>query len=77
MHAIKFTTKIKNGYIELPKKFKNSLKHKVKVFIIEEDNISYNGKYFENVNIIDELLKSPLYLKNFVPLTREEIHERN
>jgi len=72
MHAIKFITKIKNGYIELPEKFKKSLKHKVKVIIIGEDN-----KYFGNVNIIDELLKSPLHLKNFVPLTRDEIHERN
>ena len=77
MHAIKFKTKIKNGYIELPKKLKNSLKHKVKVIIIGEDNISYSGKYFGNVNIIDELLKSPIHLKNFIPLTREEIHERN
>lgn len=77
MHAIKFKTKIKNGYIQIPEKFKNCLDHTVKVIIIEEDNISTSGKYFGNVNIIDELLKSPLHLKNFVPLTREEIYERN
>ncbi|MCK4359216.1 MAG: hypothetical protein KAW92_10850 [Candidatus Cloacimonetes bacterium] len=68
MHAIEFRTKIKNGFIKLPEKYKEVLKHTVNVIIIEEDN--------RNINIIDELLESPLYIRNFIPLKREEIYAR-
>jgi hypothetical protein len=68
MEAIEFRTKIKNGIIQIPKKYKQKISNPVKVIIISEQ------KEFK-ADIIDELLENPIKLKDFSPFSREEIYE--
>ena len=68
MEAIEFRTKIKNGVIQIPKKYKQKISNPVKVIIISEQ------KEFK-ADIIDELLENPIKLKDFSPFSREEIYE--
>jgi hypothetical protein len=68
MEAIEFRTKIKNGIIQIPKKYKKKISNPVKVIIISEQ------KEFK-ADIIDELLDNPIKLKDFSPFSREEIYE--
>jgi len=70
MHVIEFRTKIKNGIIEIPKEHKNKIRETVRVIILSEEITS--GEDF-----IERLLNSPLKLKEFQPLSREEIYNRN
>lgn len=68
MYAIEFKTKIKNGIIEIPKEYWDILRDNVKVIILKEEK-AYRS------NMIDQLLNSPMKIKNFSPLSREEIYE--
>ena len=70
MQAIEFKTKIKNGKIVIPEKFRKKLEENVKVIVLSEEYAT------EASNIIDDLIKSPLKIKNFQPMTREEIYDR-
>lgn len=69
MEAIEFKTKIKNGTIQIPKKYKQKIGNTVKVIIITE-------KKAKQADIIDNLLANPIKLKDFSPFLREEIYER-
>ena len=70
IEAIEFKTKIKNGKIEIPKKYRNKIKNTVKVIVMTES-------LEKSHDIIDELLSNPIKMDHFSPLTREEIYERN
>lgn len=69
MEAIEFKTKIKNGSIQIPKKYKQRIGNNVKVIIISE-------QWTNQPDIIDKLLTNPIKLKDFSPFLREEIYER-
>ncbi|MDL1989205.1 MAG: hypothetical protein LWX08_16545, partial [Deltaproteobacteria bacterium] len=69
MEAIEFKTKIKNGTIQIPKKYKQRIGNNVKVIIISE-------QWANQPDIIDKLLTNPIKLKDFSPFLREEIYER-
>ena len=69
MEAIEFRTKIKNGIIQIPKKYKQKIGNTVKVIIMSEQKA-------KQADIIGELLKNPIKLKDFSPFSREEIYER-
>jgi hypothetical protein len=69
MEAIEFKTKIKNGTIQIPKKYKLSKGNTVKVIIISEQKA-------KQADIINKLLTNPIQMDNFSPFTREEIYER-
>ena len=69
MEVIEFKTKIKNGTIRLPKKYKQRIDNNVKVIIISEQST-------KQADIIDKLLANPIKLKDFSPFLREEIYER-
>lgn len=69
MEAIEFRTKIKNGNIRIPDKFKKKTDGTVKVIIISQQNTS-------STDIIDKLLENPIQLENFSPFLRKEIYER-
>jgi len=69
MEAIEFKTKIKNGTIRIPKKYKQRTGNTVKVIIISEQGT-------RKADIIDKLLANPIKLKDFSPFLREEIYER-
>jgi hypothetical protein len=69
MEAIEFKTKIRNGTIQIPKKFKQRTGNTVKVIIISEQGT-------KQADIIDKLLANPIKSKDFSPFLREEIYER-
>jgi len=69
MEAIEFKTKIKNGAIRIPKKYKQKIGNTVKVILMTEQKA-------KQADIIDKLLTNPIKLKNFSPFSREEIYER-
>jgi hypothetical protein len=69
MHAVEFKAKIKNGMIEIPSQYKDKLKEIVRVIILTDDSEA-------TTNLIDQLLASPLKVKNFKPLSRAEVYER-
>ena len=69
MEAIEFKAKVKNGKIEIPKKYQNKISDTVKVIIFHEP-------VQKDRNLLDELLRNPLKIDHFSPLTREEIYGR-
>ncbi len=71
MYAFEFKTKIKNGMIEIPEKFRKKLKNNVKVILLTEYIADTQS------DVIEELLESPLKLTDFRPCKREEIYERS
>ena len=68
MEAIEFKTKIKNGIIRIPDKFKQKNGNTVKVILISE-------KSPEQSNLIDDLLSNPVKINDFSPLSRDEIYD--
>ena len=71
MYAIEFRARIKNGVIEIPKKFRRKLKDNVKVILLTEYMMDTSS------DIIEELLESPLKITDFKPYKREEIYDRS
>ena len=69
MFAIEFQTKVQNGQIEIPAEFKDRLIGCVHVIVLAEEQRA-------KATLLDQLLANPIKLENFVPLTREEIYER-
>ena len=69
MEAIEFKTKIRDGIIRIPQKYKQKTDHTVKVILI-----SAQGS--KQPDIIDKLLEAPIKSKDFSPFSREEIYER-
>lgn len=76
MYAVEFRAKIKNGIIELPKKFKDSITDTVKVIILKEEATSHEAGKKTGPDMIERLLASPLEIKGFHPLKRDEIYAR-
>ena len=70
MQTIEFHTKIKNGIIQIPSKFKGKVAGEVQVILI-----SMNEKKSQP-DIIDELMAAPLNVNGFKPLSRDEAHAR-
>lgn len=71
METVQFRTKIKNGVIEVPKKYQGKFKDNVRVILVVESTKA------KAINYLDELMAHPLKVKGFRPLTREEAHARN
>lgn len=69
MQAVEFQAKIKNGKIEIPAQYQDKLKNVVRVIILTDDSEP-------TPNLIDQLLATPLKVKNFKPLSRADIYER-
>jgi len=69
MEAIEFKSRIKNGIIQIPEKYKQKISNTVKVIVITE-------KKAKQTDIIDKLLANPIKSKDFSPFSREEIYER-
>ena len=70
METVQFKTKIKNGVIEIPKKYQGKFKDSVHVILVAE------GSKAKAADYLDELMAHPLKVKGFRPLTREEAHAR-
>ena len=71
METIQFNAKIKNGVIEIPKKYHGKIKDNVHVILVVEGEKSKAQGY------LDALISRPLKVNSFRPLTREEAHGRN
>lgn len=69
MYAIEFQTRIEEGVIQIPLQYRNKLQQVVRVIILA--NVQEKTD-----NLIDQLLESPLKVKGFQPLSREEIYAR-
>jgi hypothetical protein len=69
MYAVEFQTTIKNGVIEIPVEYQQNLRN-VRVILLAED-VAQTSRSF-----IDQLLARPLRVKEFHPLTCEEIYAR-
>jgi ureidoglycolate hydrolase len=70
MQTIEFRTKIKNGVIQIPARFKGKVADDVQVILISKSEKA------SQPDIIDELMSHPLQIKGFKPLTRDEAHAR-
>ena len=70
METIEFRTKIKNGMIQIPAKFKGKVADDVQVILISKSEKK------SKTDIIDELMSHPLKVKGFKPMTRDEAHAR-
>ena len=70
MYAVEFQTTVKNDTIEIPQEYKGRFRNRVRVIVLTEERKVVTD------NFIDQLLKNPLRLKSFHPLTREEIYDR-
>ena len=70
MVTVQFQTKIKNGVIQVPKKYQGKFNDKVRVILRVE------GKKGLSANYLDKLMASPVKVRNFQRLTREQIYAR-
>ena len=70
MYAIEFHTTVKNGIIQIPFEYQTRFQHRVKVILLAAEEAQ------PTANLIDQLLAKPLRIKNFKPLSREEIYVR-
>jgi hypothetical protein len=70
MVTIQFKSKIKNGFIEVPKKYREKLRDDVHVILKAE---TPRGK---SQNYLDKLIAHPVKVKKFSPMTREQIYAR-
>jgi hypothetical protein len=65
MYAVEFQAKVKNGIIEIPVQYRDQIKQRVRVIVLAEPDDKPS-------NLIDQLLETPLRVKGFKPLTRED-----
>ena len=75
MYAIEFQARVKDGSIEIPSRYRDRLGRTVRVIILREHSSRAQGEG-KSPNLIDQLLETPLKLKGFTPLSRDEIHAR-
>jgi hypothetical protein len=70
MQTIEFRTKIKNGIIHIPAKFKGKVANDVQVILFAQSEKN------NQLDIIDELMANPLKVAGFKPMTRDEANAR-
>ena len=70
MVTVQFKTKIKNGIIQVPKKYQGKLHDNVRVILKTESPKS------KTMNYLDKLIAHPAKVKNFHPVAREQIYVR-
>ena len=71
METVEFKARIKNGLIEVPKKYQAKFKDSVRVILIIESPKS------KAVHYLDELMAHPFKAVGFTPLSRDEVYARN
>ncbi len=69
MEAFEFKTKIKDGIIQIPRKYSRKVGSTVKVIILSDLKPKHS-------DMIDELLEHPVKIADFKPLSRDAIYER-
>ena len=81
MYAFEFRTKIKDGMIEVPKEYRERLRREisdeqVRVILLTLEQTETN-QVDTGEDLIDQLLTNPLYVPDFIPLSRDKAHERS
>jgi hypothetical protein len=69
MIAVEFDARVTNGQIEIPAVHQASVQGEVHVIVFPQSKSA-------GTTIIQELLKHPLHVPQFQPLTRDQAHER-
>ena len=75
MYTIEFQTKIEDGTIRVPKRYRRRLHEQVSDSPVRV--IIYLPGQQPAADYIDRLLANPICVEDFVPLGRDEIHERS
>ena len=70
MVTVQFKAKIKNGVIQIPKKYQGKFNDSVRVILRVE------SKKNARINYLDKLMANPVKVKNFHHLTRDQIYAR-
>lgn len=70
MQIIEFRANIKDGFIQIPAKFKGKVTGDVQVILFSKSEKK------SQQDIIDELMANPLKINGFKPLMRDETHAR-
>lgn len=70
VNSFEFKTKIKQGIIEIPLEYQQSIQEGkyVKVIVVSEEKAQ--------PRLIDQLAENPISVQGWVKLTRDEIHKR-
>jgi hypothetical protein len=67
MIAIEFDAQVTNGQIEIPNQHRSQLQGTVHVVVFPQSET-------KGTNKIDELLRQPIQMPTFQPLTRDQAH---
>jgi hypothetical protein len=70
MITVQFETKVKNGVIQVPKKYQGKFSAHVRVILKVESKKTVAKNY------LDYLIANPVKVKDFKRLTREQIYAR-
>ena len=70
LNTEEFQAVIKNGVIEIPRRYLRNLSNRVRVILLIEQTSETTA------NFIDQLLAQSVRVQGFRPLTREEIYAR-
>jgi bifunctional DNA-binding transcriptional regulator/antitoxin component of YhaV-PrlF toxin-antitoxin module len=73
MSTVKFEATVENGSIVVPVEFRNRVKGKVEVVISTKEIVSRQ----EDKNYLREMIEDPTHDPDFVPLTQDEVYDRN
>lgn len=71
MYAVEFRTKMIDGIIKVPEKYRKKMRNSVKVILLMEDISDISS------DTIGELLISPLRQPDFKSFKRDEIYDRS
>jgi hypothetical protein len=72
MKMIEFNAKVQEGKIVIPEVYQDSLNQAQVVRV----TVTTTTATAESTGMISRLMKQPIQVKNFVPMSREEVHER-
>ena len=72
MTTIEFQTRIDNGSILIPEQFRDQIKGSARVTVVIDENVTGEAEDF-----IQYLMRNPLHIPDFKPMTRDEIYDRN
>jgi hypothetical protein len=76
MYAVEFKARIKDGIIEIPRRLKGTISDTVKVILLQEGTATTTAKSPRTPDMVEKLLAAPLEIRNFHPMTRDEIYAR-
>jgi len=77
MNALEFEAVAKDGRIEIPAEHATEVRGPVRVIVLYSGGVDPRSADDSGMpDELDELMDRPLDVPGFVPLTREEAHER-